>query len=99
MGKTDHGVGARNGSRDRGLIAHIGGDDRNLVQTHRSQLNPRWIRMPHSDAYSHALGGQAGHQASAEETRTAEHHNRGHHSLRHAGLMLEKSTLWAIILK
>jgi hypothetical protein len=26
------------------------------------------------------------HQSSTEETRTAEHHNRGHHLLRHAGL-------------
>jgi hypothetical protein len=49
--------------------------------------------MPHSDAYIHALGGQAVHQSPTEETRTAEHHNRGHHLLRHAALMLETSTL------
>ena len=63
------------------------------------QFIPRWIRMPHSDAYSHALGGQAGHQSSAEETGTAEHHNRGHYLLRHAGLMLETPTFCAIISK
>lgn len=84
--RIDYGASSGNGGRDRGLIAQIGGDDRDLVETHRSPLNPRWIRIPHSDAYSHALGGQAGHQSSAEETRTAEHHNRGHHLLRHAGL-------------
>ena len=53
--RIDYGVSSRNGSGDRGLIAHIGGDDRDPVETHRSQLNPRRIRMPHSDAYGHAL--------------------------------------------
>ena len=97
--RIDYGVSSRNGGGDRGLIAYIGGDDRDPVETHRSQLNPRRIWMPHSDAYSHALGGQVVHQSPTEETRTAEHHDRGHHLLRHAGLMLETSTLCAIISK
>ena len=37
------------------------------VETERSQLNPRRVRMPHSDAYSHAFGGQAPHQSPTEE--------------------------------
>ena len=78
------------------MIAHIGGDDRDPVETHRSQLNPRPVRMPHSDAYSHPLGGQAVHQSSTEETRTAEHHNRGHHLLRHAGLSDASVTLASV---
>ena len=78
--RIDYGVSSRNGGGDRSLIAHIGGDHRNPVETHRS---PRRVRMPYSDAYSHALGGQAVHQSPTEETRTAEHHNRGHHLLRH----------------
>ena len=59
--RIDYGVSSRNGGGDRGLIAHIGGDNRDPVESHRSQLNPRRVRMPHSDAYSHALGGQAVH--------------------------------------
>jgi NAD(P)-dependent dehydrogenase (short-subunit alcohol dehydrogenase family) len=82
--RIDYRVSSGNGGGDRGLIAHIGGNDRDTVETHRSQLNLSRIRMPHSDAYSHALGRQTVHQSPTEETRTAEHHNRGHHLLRHA---------------
>ena len=70
---------------DRGLIAHIGGDDRDPVEIDRSQRYSRPIWMPHSDAHSHPLRGQAVHQSPTEEARSAEHHNHGHHLLRHAG--------------
>ena len=40
--------------------------------------------MPHRDTYSHPFGGQAVDESPTEETRTAEHHNRGHDLLRHA---------------
>jgi hypothetical protein len=68
------------------LIAHIGGDDRDPVETDRSQPNPRRVWMPHSDTYSHPFGGQAMHESPTEKTRTAEDHNRGHHLLGHAAL-------------
>jgi hypothetical protein len=64
-------VGAGNGGGDRGLIGHVGGDDRDPVETHRSQLNPRRVRMPHRDAYSHPLGEQAMYESPTEETGTA----------------------------
>ena len=83
--RVDDGIGPRNGCGDRGLVAHIGGDDRDPVGTDRSQPNPRRVWMPHSDAHSHPLGRQAMHESPTEEARTAEHHNRGHHLLRHAG--------------
>ena len=67
----DDGVGAGNGGGDRGLIGHVGGDDRDPVETHRSQLNPRRVRMPHRDAYSHPLGEQAMYESPTEETGTA----------------------------
>lgn len=67
------------------LVAHIGGDERNPVETNRSQFNSRRVWIPHRDAYTHTLGGQAVYQSAAEETRTAEYHNRGHHLLSHAG--------------
>src|SRR5271167_3657746 len=57
--RVDDGIGSRDGGGDRGLIAHIGGNDRDPIDTNRSQLNPRRVWMPHSDAYSHPLGGQA----------------------------------------
>jgi hypothetical protein len=66
------------------LVAHIGGDDRDPVETQRSQVNPRSVWMPHSDAHSHAFGDQAVHQSPTEEPPTAEHHNHGHDLLRHA---------------
>jgi hypothetical protein len=91
--RVDDGIGSRDGGGDRGLIAHIGGNDRDPIDTNRSQLNPRRVWMPHSDAYSHPLGGQAVDQSPTEETRTAEYHNRGHHLLRHAGLRGRHSTL------
>ena len=84
--RVDDGVGSRNGGGDRGLIAHIGGDDRDPIETDRLQLSPRMVRMPHSDAHSHPLRGQAVHNSPTEEARSAEHHNHGHHLLRHAGL-------------
>jgi hypothetical protein len=48
-------------------------------------LNPRRVRMPHSDAYGHALGGQALPHSPTEESATAEHRNCGHDLLAHAG--------------
>ena len=68
------------------MIAHIGGDDRDPVETDRSELNPRRVWMPHGHAYNHSLGGEAVHDLPTEEARSAEHHNRGHDLLRHAGL-------------
>jgi hypothetical protein len=54
------------------LIAHISGNDRDPAETDRLQLNPRMVRMPHSDAHSHSLGGEA---VPTEEAHSAEHHN------------------------
>ena len=79
---VDHGVGLLNGGGNRGLIAHIGGDDRDPLETHRSQLNPGPVGMPHGDACSHPLGGQAVYQSPTKETPTAKHDNRRHHLLR-----------------
>jgi hypothetical protein len=39
--RIDDGVGTRNGGGDRGLVAHIGGDNRDPIETDRLQLNPR----------------------------------------------------------
>jgi hypothetical protein len=50
-----------NGGGDRDLVAHIGGNDRDPVESNRSQLNPRRVWVPHSDAYSHPLGGHSVH--------------------------------------
>jgi len=76
--RIDDGVSSRNSGGDRGLITHIGGDDRDPVETQRSQVNPRSVWMPHSGAHSHAFGDQAVHQSPTEEPPTAEQHNHGH---------------------
>ena len=49
--RVDDGVGPRNGGGDRGLIAHIGGDDRDPVEIDRLQRYSRRVWMPHSDAH------------------------------------------------
>jgi hypothetical protein len=59
------------------LGVNIGGDDRDPVETDRLQLNPRMVRMPHSDAHSHPWRGQAVHQSPTEEAPSTEHHNHG----------------------
>ena len=80
--RVDHDVGLGNGGGNRGLIAHIGGDNRDRLETRRSQLNPGRVRMPHGDAYSHPLRGQAVYQSPTKETPTAKHDNRRHPLLR-----------------
>ena len=40
--RVDDGVGSRNGGGDRGLIAHIGGDDRDPIETDRLQSIRAW---------------------------------------------------------
>jgi hypothetical protein len=80
--RVDHGVGLFDGGGNRGLLAHIGGDDRDPFETHRSQLDPGRVCVPHSDTYSHTLGGQAVYQSPTQETPTAKHDNRRHPLLR-----------------
>jgi hypothetical protein len=57
----------------------------NIALIEGMQLSPRMVRMPHSDAHSHPLRGQAVHQSPTEEAPSTEHHNHGHHLLRQAG--------------
>jgi hypothetical protein len=58
------------------------GTNRDPFETHRSQLDPRRVGVPHIDTHSHPLGGQAVYQSPTKETPTAKHDNRRHTFLR-----------------
>src|SRR6267378_4379077 len=74
--RIDNGVGTGEGGGDRGLIAHVGGEDRNQVQARRVQRAARAIGMPDRDAYSRSLGSEAPHKASTQEAGAPEHADR-----------------------
>jgi hypothetical protein len=76
--RVDDGVGFSDGRGDGGLVAHVGAEQRDLVQSRCAQGAPRRIRMPHRDAHTRPLGGEALHEPSAEEPSAAEHGDRGH---------------------
>ena len=72
------GISSGDGCGDRGLVAHVGGEQRDLVQSRRAQGAQRWIGMPDRDAHIRPFGREAQCEPSAEEPRAAEHGDRGH---------------------
>jgi hypothetical protein len=76
--RIDDGVGPGEDGGDRGLVAHVGAEDRNPVQACRVQSAARAVGMPDRDAYSCSLGSEAAHEASTEEAGAPEHADRGH---------------------
>ena len=62
--RIDDGVGPGEDGGDRGLVAHVGAEDRNPVQARRVQSAARAVGMPDRDAYSRSLGSEAPHEAS-----------------------------------
>ena len=55
---VDDGVDPGYGGGDRGLVAHVGAEDRDTVKIGRSQDAPRPIRRPNRDAQRRAFGGE-----------------------------------------
>jgi hypothetical protein len=75
---VDDGVNPGYGGGDRGLVAHVGAEDRDSVQISRSEDVPRPLGRPNRDAQRRSFGGEAPHQPPAEEPRAAEHADHGH---------------------
>jgi hypothetical protein len=61
----------------RGLVAYVGAQDRNPIRASCAQ-SVRALGMPHRDAHSRPLGGEALYEPPAEEPPAAEHADRGH---------------------
>src|SRR2546425_5430266 len=75
---VDDGVGPGHGGGDRGLVAHVGAQDRDTLQISRWEDTARPIGRPNCDAQRRSFGGEPPHQPPAEEARAAEHADRGY---------------------
>ena len=75
---VDNGVRPGNGGGNRDLVAHVGAEDCNPVQSRRPQRNPRALGMSDRDAHARTRGREALHEAPAEEAGAPEHADRGH---------------------
>ena len=75
---VDDGVGSGDGGGDRGLVAHVGAEDRDPIQGRRSQSGARAVGMSDRDTHRRSLGSEALHEAPTKETGAPEHADRGH---------------------
>jgi hypothetical protein len=74
---VDDSVDPGYGGGDRGLVAHVGAQDHDMVPINRSEDAPRPIGGPNRDAQRRSFGDEPPHEPPAEEAGAAEPTNSG----------------------